>query len=211
MKEPLYDSELDWEEVIDPESVSVYGLEYSIKCSKYPKATDVSKCNDAVTKTVESLAKTDAGTGHNNFEKGIIVEFDLTMTPKMSVELERYNFIDFISSQSTMHKITSFDLDKAYIKLTDQRCINVIKELVAEYNSLTKEEKDSPYGKELYLRILYSNPCGMKLTSGMVTNYLQLKTIYQQRHNHRLPEWRAFCRWIETLPYSEWITGEDNE
>lgn len=211
MKEPLYDSELDWEEVIDPESVSVYGLEYSIKCSKYPKATDVSKCNDTVTKTVEALAKTKAGTAHNNFIKGIVVEFDLTMTPKMSVELERYHFIDFISSCSQVHKITSFNLDEAYIKWTDKRCIDVVKELVEEYNNLTQEEKDSPYGKELYLRILYSNPCGMKLTAGMVTNYLQLKTIYQQRHNHRLPEWRAFCRWIKTLPYSEWITGEDNE
>lgn len=211
MKEPLYDSELDWEEVIDPESVSVYGLEYSIKCSKYPKATNVKKCNDTVTKTVEALAKTDAGTGHNTFTKGIVVEFDLTMTPKMSVELERYHFIDFISSQSTMHKITCMNLDETYIKWTDKRCIDVVKELVEEYNNLTQEEKDSPYGKELYLRILYSNPCGMKLTAGMVTNYLQLKTIYQQRHNHRLPEWRAFCRWIKTLPYSEWITGEDNE
>lgn len=97
MKKPLYDSELDWEEVIDPESVSVYGLEFSIKCCKYPKAVDVSKCNEVVTKTVEALAKTKAGTAHNNFIKGIVVEFDLTMTPKMSVELERYHFIDFIS------------------------------------------------------------------------------------------------------------------
>lgn len=110
-----------------------------------------------------------------------------------------------------MHKITCMNLDEVYIKWTDQRCVDVVKELVEEYNNLTQEEKDSPYGKELYLRILYSNPCGMKLTAGMVTNYLQLKTIYQQRHNHRLPEWRAFCRWIKTLPYSEWITGEDNE
>lgn len=205
MKQPLYDSELEISEVID--NVSVYGLEYSVKCSKYPMSVTPNECNNTITNTVNKLAKTDAGTGHNNFLKGVVVEFDLTMTPKMSVELERYHFVDFISSQSTMHKITAMNLDEAYIRWTDKRCIDVIKELVEEYNSL--EDKTTDYAKELYLRILYSNPCGMKLTAGMVTNYLQLKTIYQQRKNHRLPEWRAFCRWIETLPYSEWITEKN--
>lgn len=51
-----------------------------------------------------------------------------------------------------------------------------------------------------YLRCLYSNPCGFRLTAGMTTNYCQLKTIYQQRKDHRLPEWREFCQWILTLP-----------
>ena len=47
------------------------------------------------------------------------------MTPKMSVELERYHFIDFVSSQSTMHRITKFDLDKSYIKyVPDIICID---------------------------------------------------------------------------------------
>lgn len=211
MKKPIYESELDWREVIDPDSVNVYGLEYSVRCSKYPMSVHPDECNSEITKTVNKLAGTKAGTGHNNFEKGCIVEFDLTMTPKMSVELERYHFIDFISSQSTMHKITCMDLDNAYIKWTDQRCIDVIKELVKEYNSLPLDVKNGEYGKDLYLRILYSNPCGMRLTAGMVTNYLQLKTIYKQRHNHRLPEWRAFCEWIKTLPHSEWIIGENDE
>ena len=54
--------------------------------------------------------------------------------------------------------------------------------------------------KRRYLEILYSNPCGFKLTAGMTTNYRQLKTIYHQRKTHRLPEWREFCAWVETLP-----------
>ena len=58
-----------------------------------------------------------------------------------------------------------------------------------------------------YLQILYSNPCGFRLTARMTTNYRQLKTIYLQRRHHRLPEWRASCQWIETLPHSESITG----
>ena len=59
-----------------------------------------------------------------------------------------------------------------------------------------------------YLEILYSNPAGCLITAGMTTNYRQLKTIYHQRKKHRLPEWRSFCRWIETLPNSELITGK---
>jgi hypothetical protein len=130
------------------------------------------------------------------------------MTVKMSTELERYHFIDFVSSQSTMHKITNFNLDKAYIEYVDKRVIEIMKEKVAEYNSLSDSEKNSEKGKELYLEILYTNPCGMQLTARMTTNYQQLKTMYFQRRYHRLPEWRAFCKWIESLPNSEFITGE---
>ena len=57
---------------------------------------------------------------------------------------------------------------------------------------------------------LYSNPCGFILTARITTNYLQLKTIYAQRKNHTLPEWRLFCKWIEQLPYSNLITGGKN-
>lgn len=185
----------------------IYGLDNSVIASKYPMSVDVSKCNSEITDRTIALGSVPTGTGHDNYLKGIIVQFDLTMTPKMSVELERYHFIDFVSSQSTMHRITKFDLDKAYIEYVDKRCIDVIKELVNEYNSLTKEEQNSDYGKNLYLRILYSNPCGMYLTSRMTTNYQQLKTIYQQRRNHRLPEWQEFCDWIEQLPHFIELTG----
>ena len=80
-----------------------------------------------------------------------------------------------------------------------QAKINRMKELVQEYNECPTPEN--------YLRVLYSNPCGFKLTAGMTTNSRQLKTIYAQRKNHRLPEWVAFCKWIESLPYSELITN----
>jgi hypothetical protein len=43
----------------------------------------------------------------------------------------------------------------------------------------------------------------------MTTNYRQLKTIYHQRKNHRLPEWLDFCDWVRGLPYSYFITGSD--
>ena len=180
------------------DNVEIYGFWESIKASKYPMSTDTNKCSKEITKMTKSLGNVPTGTGHDNFLKGIIVQFDLTMTNKMSVELERYHFIDFVSSQSTMHRITKFDLDKAYIGYVDPRVIDIMKEKVAEYNAL--EDKTTEEAKKKYLKILYTNPAGMYLTARMTTNYQQLKTIYQQRKNHRLPEWQTFCDWLETLP-----------
>lgn len=198
---------MDFNNVI--KNVEIYGLKESIRASKFPMAIDVNKCTDEMTERVQSLGSVPTGTGHDNFLKGIVVQFDWTFTPKLSVEVERYHFIDFISSQSTIHKITKFDLDKAYIMYVDQRCIDIIKEKVEDYNALqekikaTADEDKFPLqeiAKVKYLEILYSNPCGMFLTARMTTNYQQLKTIYYQRRFHILPEWRWFCAWIETLP-----------
>lgn len=200
--------------------VEVYGLGKSIKASKYPMAVNTSKVTEEITDRTKSLASAPKGSGHDNFLKGIIVQFDLTMTCKMSVELERYHFIDFISSQSTMHKIAKFDLDTSYIKYVDKRIIEIMKEKVEEYNKLSNALipqdlestiKHNDMLKEKYLEILYSNPCGFRLTARMTTNYQQLKTIYSQRKTHRLPEWRAFCDWIETLPYAKEFILENKE
>lgn len=177
--------------------VKIYGLEESIRASKYPMAVDTLSCTSKIINVTKKLGSVPTGTGHDNFLKGIIVQFDLTMTPKMSVELERYHFIDFVSSQSTMHRITKFDLDKIYIKYVDPRVIDIMKQKVEEYNQLEDEKQK----KEKYLELLYTNPCGMYLTARMTTNYQQLKTIYQQRRTHRLPEWQEFCDWVETLPH----------
>ena len=116
-----------------------------------------------------------------------------------------------------MHRITKFNLDDAYISYTDPRIIEIMKEKTKEYNDLQEDiKKLIAEGKDVstltdlsnqkYLEILYSNPAGFKLTARMTTNYRQLKTIYFQRRTHRLPEWHAFCEWIETLPYADFIT-----
>ena len=175
------------------DNVLVYGLDESIRRSKYPMAVNIEDCTTEIVARTVGLGSVPTGTGHDNFLNGIVVQFDLTYTVKAWTEAERYHFFDFVSSQSTMHRIAKFDLDKQYIEYVDPRMINIMQELVDTYNR-TKDPED-------YLRCLYSNPCGFKLTAGMTTNYRQLKTIYQQRKNHRLPEWREFCRWCETLPH----------
>lgn len=180
-------------------NTKVYGLDESIKRAKYPMSVNVNDLNENITKGIIALATSEKGEGHDNWLNGVIVQFDLEYTVKAWTEAERYHFLDFISSQSTMHRIAKFDLDNQYSKYTDKRMVEIVKELVERYNE-TKDPED-------YLRILYSNPCGFKLVAGMTTNYRQLKTIYSQRRNHRLPEWREFCRWIEMLPKSRLITG----
>ena len=190
-------------------NVKVYGLEESIKRAKYPMSTDINKLNSELTKGIKSLSNSGRGEGHDQWLTGVIVQFDLTFTVKAWTEAERYHFFDFVSSQSTMHRITKFDLDSAYIKYVDPRIIEIIKEKVIAYNECTDENVKAIK----YLEILYSNPCGFTLTAGMTTNYRQLKTIYHQRKTHRLPEWREFCAWVETLPMFKELClgGETNE
>lgn len=199
----------------------VYGLRESIKRAKYPMAADIRKLDFTLTDGIAGLAKSAAGAGHDQWLTGIVVQFDLTFSNKAWVEAERYHFFDFVSSQSTMHRITRFDLDRAYNRYVDPRIVEIMKEKVQAYNALcaqTETETDEAVRKRLaerraeaYLGVLYSNPAGFQLTAGMTTNYRQLKTIYAQRKNHRLPEWRAFCKWIEALPCAELICSTHNE
>ena len=92
-----------------------------------------------------------------------------------------------------MHRITQFDVAAQTNEYVDTELLAIVARLIDEYNADPTPER--------YLQVLYSVPSGFKLTARLTTNYRQLKTIYYQRRNHRLPEWRTFCKWIETLPY----------
>lgn len=188
-------------------NVNVYGLESSIRAAKYPKSVNLESLDTTLTKGIKACANCKTGEGHDNFLKGIIVQFDLTFSNKAWVELQRYHFIDFVSSQSTMHKITKFDIKQQCNRYVDSRIIDIVQAKINEYNRLM--EYDMSHGKsverkkqleELYLEILYNVPSGFELTAAMTTNYQQLKTIYQQRRHHKLPDWQMFCDWCLTLP-----------
>lgn len=184
-------------------NIEISGIGSSITASKYPMATDVCKLDGSITKTVQKLGQSGRGEGHDQFLTGILVSFDLKFTNKAWVELERYNFINFVSSQSTMHRIAKFDLDDQYNEYVDPYMIERMKVLVDKYND-TKDPED-------YLRVLYSNPAGFMITARLTTNYRALKTVYYQRKNHRLPEWRAFCEWVEDLPlFKELVIGTND-
>jgi hypothetical protein len=193
------------------ENIKVYDLEESIKASKYPMTIDTEKCTEEITKTVLSLGNSNKGEGHDQFLTGIRVAFDVTFSNKAWVEAERYRFLEFVSSQSTMHRITKLDIKKQCNKYVWDSTIEKLEEKVKEYNGLVEYQKtvnkDCDYYKEisttlkeLYLEILYNVPAGFELTARLTTNYRCLKTVHSQRKNHRLPEWREFCVLIESLP-----------
>lgn len=176
----------------------IYGLDESVAASKYPKAVDTAKCTSEITKGTMALAGCPTGTGHDQFLTGIVAQFDLTFSIKAWTEAERYHFFDFVSSQSTMHKIAFFDMETQCNEYVERQTVQLCRYLANEYNHNPTEEN--------YLRLVYNVPVGFRLTARMTTNYRQLKTIYQQRKAHKLPEWREFCRWIELLPNAELIT-----
>jgi len=189
------------------ENVEVYGLQESVAASVYPMLKERPNENEfsELKYSLPRLAKasqlgsTPMGSGHDNFLNGIIVQFDVDFTIKAWTEAQRYHFLDFVSSMSTMHKLTQMELEDAYVEYVDQRIIDIMSELQTNFNNdRTQENK---------LKLLYSNPVGMRLTARMTTNYRQLKTIYTQRCNHQLPEWQEFCKWILELPYFEGLTG----
>lgn len=190
-------------------NVNVYGLENAIRVSKFPMAVNLESCTSEPTKTTKSLASCQTGLGHDNFLKGIVVQFDMRFSNKMSVELERYHFIDFISSQSTMHKITKFNIKEQCNEYVDDEIIKIVQKKVDRYNLLN--DKNTDKAKRLYLEILYNVPSGFELQAGFTTNYQQLKTMYRQRKTHRLPEWKEFCKWVETLPMFKELVLEKGE
>lgn len=188
----------DCEGLVD--TARVYDLEECVRASGFPMETEI-KSRDLKTfdyTRSDKLAKNPPGSGHNNFLKGIGVSFNLTFTKQAWSEAERYSWFDLVSSQSTIHRLSQFDLDQAYLDYVDDEMIRRCKELQENFLENSTNEN--------YLKLLYSSPAGIKLTCRINTNYLQLKTIYHQRKNHKLPEWRKFCEWIETLPHSDWIT-----
>ena len=176
--------------------VFVYNIAKAFKDSKYPMSIDVKSLNGDFTDNIKKLGSSPKGSGHDNFLNGCLVSFDLTLSIKAWVEAERYHFLEFISSQSTMHRITRFDISTQCNEYVDSKILARVEEL--------KQEGD-------FLKLIYNIPTGFKLTAGMVTNYRQLKTIYDQRKNHRLPEWHGVCEWIESLPYMRDFLGLANK
>ena len=196
------------------ENTQVYGLKNAIKTAKYPKAVNLEKLNSELTPGIKNCLSCPTGQGHDNALKGIIVQFDLTISQNAWMQAERYHFLDIIGSTSKMHKIVKFNLKEQCNRYVDRRIIDICQEKINEYNRLSalenKTEKTKALLDELYLQILYNIPMGFELTAGMTTNYQQLKTIYQQRRHHRLPDWQMICDWIETLPRFMELTQKES-
>lgn len=149
------------------------------------------------------LAQAKRGSGHDNWLKGVRVSFDIKYPGYFTPELQRYNFMDIVTSSSKMHRIMQMDMDVCFNKYVTDSFKTQMKALIEEYN------QNATY--ENFMKVVSNCPMGVELFMRCSTNYLQLKTIYHQRKNHKLKEdWgEAFCKgFIEQLPYAkEFICG----
>ena len=61
--------------------------------------------------------------------------------------------------------------------------------------------------KDIWWQMIQLLPSSYNQTRNVMMNYEVLCNIYKSRKDHKLNEWREFCKWAETLPYSELICG----
>ena len=164
--------------------VNVYGVEESRIAASHPMAADIDDLK--LSKDLfKKLFNAPPGSGHDCVAKGVTIQFNLTAPEYFWRQLDRYHFIDHVSSQSKMHKICEFDLREMCNDQVDEVVIENLEKLIVAKAPLRK--------------IISNCPSGLRLTSRMTTNLLQLKSIYHQRRGHRLQEWQEFCDWIETI------------
>lgn len=191
------------------DNTEVYGLDKAIIASGNPMRTKINESKEMSEKDLNRAKKLGSvltGTGHDNFLKGILVQMNVTAPLYWWKQAQRYHWFDFISSQSTMHCLLKFDIKSQCVDETNKEIINIIEKLVENYNSLSE---DDPSRIDKWRELVASLPCGFCLGATMTTNYQQLKTMYQQRKNHRLKEWHVFCSWCESLPHFIEITSNN--
>ena len=210
---------INQEELLQLENVTVYGIQESLRASGYPMSIDTNQKqdNDIMIKRGKKLGQAVPGSGHDCYLKGITVQFDITAPEYFWRQLDRYHFIDYVSSQSKMHRILKLDLDKQCNPLVLECNIVALEALIEAYNNWDDYEHDKfqlrdgrkiPATKQILFQTIVANiPAGLRLTARMTTNYLQLKTIREQRKNHKLAEWHIFCQWVDTLPLFKELTA----
>lgn len=182
---------------------SIYtGLDFTISAAKCMALTDTSDNRD-FSRAVK-LASCPMGSGHSNFLSGILVSANITATIKWWEQFQRYHFKQIVSSMSTMHRLRTM-LRDGTAQFHPSVDINAVKHI----RDLALADGVDEVSDEV---LAYSCPMGLLLTARITTNYLQLKTIYNQRHNHKLEEWHTVCAWIGELPFAkELIIGDSDE
>ena len=174
-----------------------------------------------------------AGTDHRKFMRMITVYADITAPLYWWKEFDTYKVGTVANSCSTMHKIHAkeftlddFSFEHLIYKYTLER---IIKDLNfwrnaflitdnAERIKYISNRFDSEYinttisKKNCWYQMIQLLPSSYNQKRTVMLNYEVLANIYKSRKDHKLDEWRDFCKWIKTLPYSFLITGEhENE
>ena len=159
-----------------------------------------------------------AGTDHRKFMRMIVVYVDVTAPLYWWKEADTYKVGTVRNSCSTMHKLTAkeFTLDDFSCEKMHGNTKSVLNRVIEELNDI-RERYLNPdkYGltdnavKMVWYNLIQLLPSSYNQRATLMLNYEVLANIYHSRKNHKLDEWVEFCKWIETLPYSELITNEN--
>lgn len=164
-----------------------------------------------------------ACTDHRKFMRMLPVYVRITAPLYWWKEFDTYKVGTVANSCSTMHKIQAKEftledfscehLDIRTKALLDEtiKALNDYRKLYIDYIADDFEIKGCPSKKEIWWQMIQLLPSSYNQTRNVMMNYEVLANIYKSRKDHKLDEWRSFCKWIEDLPYSELITGGTNE
>ena len=168
-----------------------------------------------------------AGTDHRKFMRMITVYLDITAPLYWWKEFDTYKVGTVANSCSTMHKIAAKEFtleDFSCEHLCDDE-LELLKEIINRLNmnrivfiakddkrvgqySVMSDECYAKYKKKLWWQMIQLLPSSYNQKRTVMLNYEVLANMYKSRRNHKLDEWHTFCDWIESLPYSELITGK---
>lgn len=170
-----------------------------------------------------------AGTDHRKFMRMIVVYLDITAPLYYWKEFDTYKVGTVANSCSTMHKIaakefTVNDFSHEHIEELEGdeynmsydlllRTVDILnyyrnKYLETKTKPMKEEAKRAPLMKTYWWQMIQLLPSSYNQKRTVMLNYEVLANIYKSRRNHKLDEWHTFCDWVESLPYSELITGK---
>ena len=150
-----------------------------------------------------------AGTDHRKFMRMMPVYVRITAPFYWWKEFDTYKVGTVANSCSTMHKIaakefTVDDFSIEHLIFDSNAMMKTTCDLLNQYREKYLKTKDKKY----WLQMIQLLPSSYNQTRNVMMNYEVLANIYKSRKDHKLDEWREFCKWIETIPYSELIIGE---
>ena len=154
------------------------------------------------------MALRNAGTDHRKFMRMITVYLDITAPLYWWKEFDTYKVGTVANSCSTMHKITDkpFELDDFSHEHLGFQSVRVLKDTIKVMNDF-REEFIKDHEKENWWQLIQLLPSSYNQKRTVMLNYEVLANIYKSRRHHKLDEWHTLCDRIESLPYSELITG----
>ena len=165
-----------------------------------------------------------AGTDHRKFMRMITVYADITAPLYWWKEFDTYKVGTVANSCSTMHKIADkkftledfshehliFEDDVNYIDMIGwlQKQIDILNEWRLTYLDVKDSPTSAESAKKYWWQMIQLLPSSYNQKRTVMLNYEVLANMYKSRKNHKLDEWHVLCDWIESLPYSELITGQ---